>query len=198
MAQAPFPRFYPKDRSEWWTTFADWLWVNVILGALALILSGVMLAVSTDPKKLPADMALSLIVLAMTIAANGMDALKEYRTDDGRVGGQGLRRWFFLLMFVGCVLAVLSTPSDLLHLERINQTAIGVLCLLLLVVIAGFGFRAHCLGLRTRDSEVDRVIRLAFDKFDDDPEYLQLFRAREQRLQTALTAAPDTYNGAAL
>jgi hypothetical protein len=39
---------------------------------------------------------------------------------------------------------------------------------------------------------------MAFDKFDDDPEYLKLFRAREQRLQTALSTAPSTYNGAAL
>lgn len=198
MAQAPFPRYYPDKWSKWLSTVLEWSWVNLVLGALALIISAILLTVSTGPAKLPGDLVLSLIVLAMTITATGMDALKEYQAEQGKELAQWLRRGFIVLLLVGAVLAAISAPSDFMRTEKINQEVIARYCVLLLVVVAPLGFCAHSLGLKSRDAEIDKVIRTAFEKFDDDPEYLQLYRAREQRLQTALTAAPDTYNGAAL
>jgi Fe2+ transport system protein B len=198
MAQAPFPRYYPDKRSKWLLIFLEWLWVNVIVGAIALIISAILFTVSTEPTKLPGDLALSLIVLAMTITATAMDTLKEYRAEHGKEIAQWLRRVFTLMLVVGIVLATVSSPSEFLRTENINQSVIARYCGILLLVVTPLGFWAYSLSLRSRDAEIDRVIRTAFEKFDDDPEYLQLYRAREQRLQTALSAASGTYNGAAL
>jgi hypothetical protein len=198
MAKAPFPRYYPDKWSKWLSTIFEWSWVNLILGALALIISAILITVSTSPTKPPGDLALSLIVLAMTITATGIDALKEYQADQGKEAAQWLRRGFVVLLLVGAVLAAVTTPSDFTRTDKINHEAIARYCGLLLLVVAPLGFWAHSLNLKSRDAGIDKVIRMAFEKFDDDPEYLQLYRAREERLQSALSAAPDAYNGAAL
>ena len=98
MAKAPFPRYYPDKWSKWLSTILEWSWVNLILGALALIVSAILITISTGPTKLPGDLALSLIVLAMTMTATGMDS---YQADGGKEAAQWLRRGFIVLLLVG-------------------------------------------------------------------------------------------------
>ena len=118
MAKAPFPQYYPDKWSKWLSTLLEWSWVNMILGALALIVGAVLITISTGPTNLPGDLALSLIVLAMTITATGMDALKEYQADQGKETAQWLRRGFIVLLLVGPVLGAVNTPSDFLLKEQ--------------------------------------------------------------------------------
>jgi hypothetical protein len=198
MPQPPFPRYYPDKRSQWLLILLEWSWVNVIIGALALIISAILVSISSGPAKLPGDLALSLIVLAMTITATGIDALKEYQAEHGRVAAQWLRRGFMMLLLVGAVLAAVSSPSDFTRAEKLNHGVIAGYCGFLLIIVSPLAFWAHSLSLRSRDAETEMIIRAAFEKFDDDPEYLKLYHAREQRLQSALSAVQGTYNGAAL
>lgn len=198
MVKGPVLHHYPTTRKKWFASAGEWLYVNVFMGLLAVLISIVLVTISNGPLKLPGDFALSLVVLAMTIAASGMDALKEYQAEQGKARAQWVRRGFIVLLIFGGLLAAVSTPSDILRTDRINHVLVTGFCALLVFAVLPLGFAAHTLGLKSRDAELERVFRLAFDRFDKDQEYLQRAEAREQRLQEALAVDQDTYNGAKL
>ncbi|MFN7883038.1 MAG: hypothetical protein ACK5PF_08505 [bacterium] len=165
------------------------------MGLLAMLISFALIVISNGPFELPTDFALSLVVLAMTIAGTGMDALKEYQAELGKERAQWVRRGFVVLLIFGALLAVVSTPNEILRMDRINQDTVTNFAALLLLTVIPLGFLAFSLSLKSRDAELERVFRLAYEKLDKDPEYLQRAEAREQRLQEALTAAQSDYNG---
>ncbi len=199
MLKGPVLHHYPTSWRKWISSAVDWLYVNVFMGLLAVLTSIALVAISNGPLKLPGDLALSLVVLAVTIAATGMDALKEYQVEQGKEKAQWVRRGFIVLLIFGGLLAAVSSPSEILRSDKINQVVVTGFCALLLLAVLPLGFVAYTLGLKSRDAELERVYRLAFDRFDEDHEYLQRAEAREQRLQEALAAEQQgTYNGAKL
>lgn len=195
MVKGPVLHYYPKTFWKWVTSVFEWLYVNVFMGLLAMLISFALIVISNGPFELPTDFALSLVVLAMTIAGTGMDALKEYQAELGKERAQWVRRGFVVLLIFGALLAVVSTPNEILRMDRINQDTVTNFAALLLLTVIPLGFLAFSLSLKSRDAELERVFRLAYEKLDKDPEYLQRAEAREQRLQEALTAAQSDYNG---
>lgn len=186
---------YPKERRKWVSVFFEWAHVNVGMGLLPVVISIALIAFSNGPFKLPGDLALSLVVLTMTVAATGMDALKEYRAELGEDKAQWIRRGFTYLLIFGGLLSAVCTPNDLVRPEKINQFAIFLTCAALLCIVLPLGFVSHVLGLRSRDAELERVFRVAFDRFEKDHEFLQAQEDREQQLQEALAEDQGVYNG---
>ncbi len=198
MVKGPVLHYYPQTFSKWFTSALEWLYVNVFMGLLAMLISFALIVISNGPLELPTDFALSLVVLAMTIAGTGMDALKEYQAELGKERAQWVRRGFVVLLIFGALLAVVSTPNEILRTDKINQDTVTNFAAVLLLTVIPLGFLAYSLSLKSRDAELERVFRLAYERLDKDPEYLQRAEAREQRLQEAFTAAQSDYNGVKL
>lgn len=198
MISRSVPRHYPQTASKWFACVLDWLYVNVLWGLLGLLISVALTALSNGPFQWPAGLALSLVMLAMTRAATGMEALKEYQAEQGKGPAQWVHRGFGLMLLVGGFLAAVLTPSDIVRFERIDHEGLQTFCAILFFVVMPLSFAAHVLGLKSRDAELKTVYEIAFEKFDNDPEYLQHARAREQRLKDALEADQGAYDGVKL
>jgi hypothetical protein len=196
MNRESLPRYYPRGWGWLWKFF-DWFWINWIVGGIALLIAAVVIAISSGPPKMPADLSLSLVVLAMTNMATGIDSLKQYQAKPGQDIVPWLQRVFFLLLIFGAILAVISLPSDILRSEKIDTNAVGTYCLYLLFATLPVAFVAHAFGLKNRDAEVEQVFRVAFAMCDPDRDYYEQAEAREERLQQAMTAQSE-YMGAKL
>lgn len=197
METPSFPQHYPKNTGKWFKTLLKWLWTNVILGLLAVLVSGILILVTKGAATMPADLALSLVVLAMTLAANGMDALDDGKVVDIQGASQWLRPLFILFLIFGAVLAAVSTPNDLLRKENLDQLAVGLFCVALLVLVIPFSFFAHTLSLKSRDAEVAKIIGLTYDQLKPDEEYLQHYQEREENIK-AIAAGQGNYKGVKL
>lgn len=197
MATHPFPQHYPGNWGNWIKTFLKWLWTNVILGLLALLISGILILVSKGAATVPSELALSLVVLTMTLAANGMDALEDGRVENRQGVSEWLRPMFILFLIFGAVLAAISTPSSVLVRENVDQLTVGFLCVVLLILVVPFSFFAHALSLKGRDAEVHKVIQLTYDQLQPNEEFLQHSQEREDKIK-AIADGQGNYKGVKL
>jgi hypothetical protein len=185
---------YPKTKQAWANALFSWAYANLFWGLIAMGISLFFLAVSKGPMKVPGDLSLSLVVLAMTIAASATDVLKEYQSDHGGESLQWMRRAFVFFLLIGTLLAAVSTPTDVIDQEKLDNSLVLTGCLLLLLTVIPFGFAAYAFSLKGRDAEVKDVFRVAFDKIDSDAEFVARKQEREDRLQAIASQATD-YNG---
>lgn len=194
MNKHQFPKQFPNGFLGWALVFLRWIFGNLILGSIALLVSLIATALSLKPPSLPQDFILGITVLAMTIAATSAEWLDE--SEDGllKESKAWLRRITIIVLIVGALLAFVKTPSELLQDKKIdNHIALWVsLGLLLSAVI--IGFLSHLVQLKGRDALVVSVISETVKALQQTEDYAEQEKNMTSTIQK-ISADVTFHNG---
>lgn len=166
-----FPKQFPSDILEWILVFLRWIFQNLVLGSIALLVSLLAVALSLKPPSLPQDFILAVTVLAMTIAATSAEWMDESEDSSLKESKAWLKRITLIVLIIGALLAFAKTPSELLQDQKIdNHIALWVsLGLLLSSVI--IGFLSHLVQLKGRDALIVSVITSTVKSLQQTEDY---------------------------
>lgn len=196
MMHSNYPRHFPGSYGDWMHVLLRWLFANVFLGSIALLISLFVAAMSNEPFALPQDFVLAATVLAMTIAATSADGLGE--SENGRLRTKAwLHRITLMVIITGSLLALIKTPSGLLLGQKVNSEAALLASLSLLLIAAIVGVLAHLEQLRGRDELVRKVIEITVASLNQNEEYANQQRHMMETIQS-LAAGAAAHDGTRL
>lgn len=133
----------PVDtRSQWVSQLCSWLWFNVVLGGLAILLSVIVWLPFINEHQFPSETTLGLIVLGITIAATNTDFPTALRPSYRELM-TWLPRGAWAITCVGIVATMLTALRPYIGRTLVSPTlelviSGGILLSAILLGVAGF------------------------------------------------------------
>ncbi|MGK9231957.1 hypothetical protein KXS07_35375 [Inquilinus limosus] len=157
MSSAASVRAVPATMGQWVSAYGAWFWTNLILGGLAILTALFIWAISNAPLLFPADLALGVTTLAITVAVSATDFPAEYANTHG-IAQYWLKKVTAAITFLGLLVTTLATLNPAFKNSMVDPTLATCISLALLALATVVGSFAFYIQIKGAEAHMIKVI----------------------------------------